>query len=175
MTSQIFSSRNTRGVTSAQKALLLILWWRQGPHYKNMSGHHSEAEGDCRSRGTAESVEQVLHTASCYSPYIPEYVGNQPAASVASASHSQASWPQLPLPPPLPPTHTRSQQPEGHQHAQQQRDFREESEARTVNSTVPESKHIYWGISYFWCIFIFYVILFFLRETSNEELNFNLL
>jgi hypothetical protein len=87
--------------------------------------------------------KQVLHTASCYSPYIPEYVGNQPAASVASASHSQASWAQLPLPPQLPPTHTRSQQPEGHQHAQQQRDFREESEARTVNSTVPESKHIY--------------------------------
>ena len=87
--------------------------------------------------------KQVLHTTSCYSPYIPEYVGNQPAASVASSSHSQASWPQLPLPPPLPPTHTRSQQPEGHQHAQQQRDFREESEAHIVNSTVPESKHIY--------------------------------
>jgi hypothetical protein len=50
--------------------------------------------------------KQVLHTALCYSPYIPEYVGNQPAASVASASHSQASWPQLPLPPQLPPTHT---------------------------------------------------------------------
>jgi hypothetical protein len=87
--------------------------------------------------------KQVLHTASCYSPYIPEYVGNQPAASVASASHSQASRPQLPLPPPLPPAHTRSQQLEWHQHAQQQRDFREESEARTINSTVPESKHIY--------------------------------
>jgi hypothetical protein len=87
--------------------------------------------------------KQVLHTTSCYSPNIPEYVGNQPAASVASASHSQASWPQLPLPPPLPPTHTRSQQLEGHQHDQQQRDFREESEARTVNSTAPESKHIY--------------------------------
>jgi hypothetical protein len=43
--------------------------------------------------------KQVLHTASCHSPYIPEYVGNQPAASVASASHSQASWPQLPPPP----------------------------------------------------------------------------
>jgi hypothetical protein len=70
-------------------------------------------------------------------------MGNQPIASVALTSHSQASWPQLLLPPPLPPTHTRSQQPEGHQHAQQQRDFREESEARTVNSTVPESKHIY--------------------------------
>jgi hypothetical protein len=53
--------------------------------------------------------KQVLHTALCYPPYIPEYVGNQPAASVASASHSQASWPQLPFPPPLPPTHTRSQ------------------------------------------------------------------
>jgi hypothetical protein len=35
--------------------------------------------------------EQVLHTASCYSPYIPEYVGNQqPTDSVASSSHSQA-------------------------------------------------------------------------------------
>jgi hypothetical protein len=84
--------------------------------------------------------KQVLHTASCYSPYVPEYVGNQqPSASVASASQSQASCAQLPLPPPLPPTHTRSQQPEG----QQQRDFREESEVRTANSTVPESKHIY--------------------------------
>jgi hypothetical protein len=87
--------------------------------------------------------KQVLHTASCYSLYIPEYVGNQPVAFFASTSHSQASWPQLPLPPPLPPTHTQSQQREGHQHAQQQHDFREESEARTVNSTVPESKHNY--------------------------------
>jgi hypothetical protein len=51
--------------------------------------------------------KQVLHTASCYSPYVPEYIGNQqPSASVASASHSQASWAQLPLPPPLPPTQT---------------------------------------------------------------------
>jgi hypothetical protein len=58
-----------------------------------------------------------------------------------SASHSQASWPQLPPPPPLPPT--QSQQPEGRQHSQQQREIREESEAHTVNSTVPESKHIY--------------------------------
>jgi hypothetical protein len=32
--------------------------------------------------------KQVLHTASCHSPYIPEYMGNHPAASVASASHS---------------------------------------------------------------------------------------
>jgi hypothetical protein len=50
--------------------------------------------------GEAEAQQnqpkQVMHTASCLSPYIPEYVGNHPAASVASASHSQASWPQLP-------------------------------------------------------------------------------
>jgi hypothetical protein len=69
--------------------------------------------------------KQVLHTASCHSPYIPEYVGNQHVASVASASHSQASWPQLPPPPPLQPTYTRSQQLEGRLHPQQQRDFRE--------------------------------------------------
>jgi hypothetical protein len=52
--------------------------------------------------------KQVLHTASCHSPYVPEYVGNQLAASVASASHSQASWPQLPPLPPLQPTYSRS-------------------------------------------------------------------
>jgi hypothetical protein len=88
-------------------------------------------------------LKQVLHTFSCSSPYIPEYVGNHPAASVASASHSQASWPQLPPPPPLQPTYSRSQQPEGRQHSQQQCEFIEESEASTVNSTVPESKHRY--------------------------------
>jgi hypothetical protein len=88
--------------------------------------------------------KQVLHTASCYSPYIPEYVGNQqPTTSVALASHSRASWPHLPLPPLIAPTLVCSQQPEGHHHDQQQRDFQEEFEARTVNITVPESKHIY--------------------------------
>jgi hypothetical protein len=87
--------------------------------------------------------KQVLHTASCYSPYIPEYVGNQqPTTLVASTSHSQAAWAQLP-PPPLAPTLAHNQQPEGHRQAQQQRDTREKSEARTVNNIVPESRHIY--------------------------------
>jgi hypothetical protein len=36
--------------------------------------------------------KQVMHTASYHSPYIQEYVGNHPAASVASASQPQASW-----------------------------------------------------------------------------------
>jgi hypothetical protein len=67
------------------------------------------AEADVRQN----QLKQVLHTVSCHSPYIPEYVGNHPAASVASASHSQASWPQLPPPPPLQPTYSRSQQPKG--------------------------------------------------------------
>jgi hypothetical protein len=85
--------------------------------------------------------KQVLHTASCYSPYVPEYVGNQqPTTSIASASHSQASWAQFP---PLAPALVHNQQPEGHRQAQQQRDIREESEARIVNNTVPESRHIY--------------------------------
>jgi hypothetical protein len=54
--------------------------------------------------------KQVLHIASCYSPYVPEYIGNQqPMASVASTSHSQASWAKLPPPPPLAPTLVRSQ------------------------------------------------------------------
>jgi hypothetical protein len=60
--------------------------------------------------------KQVLHTVSCYSPYIPEHVGNQqPMASIASTSHSRASWPQLP--PPLSLVH--NQQQEGHNHTQQ--------------------------------------------------------
>jgi hypothetical protein len=88
--------------------------------------------------------KHVLHTASCYSPYIPEYVGNQqPTASAASASHSQASWAQLPPPPPLAPAPSHDQQPGGYLRPQQQRDLREQSEALTVNSTMPESRHIY--------------------------------
>jgi hypothetical protein len=88
--------------------------------------------------------KQVLHTSSCYLPYIPEYVGNQqPMTSVASTSHSQTAWTQLPPPPPLSPILAHNQQPEGHRHAQQQRDTREESEARMVNSTMHESRHIY--------------------------------
>jgi hypothetical protein len=45
-----------------------------------------------KAKARQNQPKQVLHTASCYSPYVPEYVGNQqPTTSVASASHSQAS------------------------------------------------------------------------------------
>jgi hypothetical protein len=47
--------RKVRG--STQKALLLILWRRQGPHYKNLPSYNSEAKGDCRSWSAAESAE----------------------------------------------------------------------------------------------------------------------
>jgi hypothetical protein len=95
-------------------------------------------------KGRQNQLKQVLHIASCYSPYIPEYVGNQqPTVSVALASHSQATWAQLPPPPPVAPTLVHNQQPKGHRQVQQQCDTWEESEARTVNSTVPESRHIY--------------------------------
>jgi hypothetical protein len=54
--------------------------------------------------------KQVIHTASCYSPYIPKYVGNQQSTtSAASVSHSQASWAQLPPPPPMAPTPSHNQ------------------------------------------------------------------
>jgi hypothetical protein len=87
--------------------------------------------------------KQVMHTNSNHSPYIPEYVGNHPAVSVASASQPQASWQQPPPLPPMQPAYPQGQQLEGSQHTHQQRDFREQFEARTVKSTVPESKHIY--------------------------------
>jgi hypothetical protein len=66
----------------------------------------------------------------------------QPTAFVASTSHSLARW-ALPQPPPSAPTTSHNQQPQGQCQVQQQRDAREESEARTVKSTVPESRHIY--------------------------------
>jgi hypothetical protein len=91
--------------------------------------------------------KQVLHTASYYSPYIPEYVRNQhplqqPTNLVASASHSPARS-ALPQPPTSVPTLPYNQQSQGQYQNQQQRDAREESKALTVNNTVPESKHIY--------------------------------
>jgi hypothetical protein len=67
-----------------------------------------------------------------------EYVGNQQSTtSVASVSHSQAAWALLPPPPPMATTLPHNQQPKGHRQAQQQRDTREESEARRINNTVP--------------------------------------
>jgi hypothetical protein len=61
--------------------------------------------------------KQVLCIASCYSPYIREYVGNQqpfsrPTFSVASTSNSPAAW-ALPQPLVMAPTSSHNQQPKG--------------------------------------------------------------
>jgi hypothetical protein len=45
--------------------------------------YHSEAKRDSRSQSLAESAEAGLTHFSCHSPYIPEYVNNHPAASIA--------------------------------------------------------------------------------------------
>jgi hypothetical protein len=87
--------------------------------------------------------KQLMHTASYHSPDILEYVGNHHAVSVASASQPQASRQHPPPPPPMHPTYPQGQHPEGSQHNHRRRDFKEQSKARTVNSTVLESKHIY--------------------------------
>jgi hypothetical protein len=64
--------------------------------------------------------KQVLHTASCYSSYISDYMGNQqPIISVASTSHSPAAWALPPPPPVMAPTLSHNQQPEGHRQIQQ--------------------------------------------------------
>jgi hypothetical protein len=125
--------------------------------------------------------KQVLHTASCYSPYIPKYVGNQQPTTSAASSHSQASWAQLPPPPPLAPAPSHDQQPEGHLRPQQQRDLREQFEARTVNSIVPESRHIYWRWhnvsakrnSRFVLFLLFFAFIFPSQKTIQEGLTFN--
>jgi hypothetical protein len=105
--------------------------------------HYSEAKGDRRSRSSAESAEAGL--AHCFVPFSlhTRICGQSSCSFCCFGNHSQASWPQPPQPPPLQPTYSRSQQPEGRQHSQQQHEFRAESEACTVNSTVPESKHIF--------------------------------
>jgi hypothetical protein len=114
---------------------------------KNLPSYDTKIEGTSWGRSTSEPTE--AGSASCYSPYITEYVGkqqsfSQPTALVASASHSPAGW-VLPQPPALAPTSSHNQQSQGQCQVQQQRDTREESEARTINSTIPESRHIYWS------------------------------
>jgi hypothetical protein len=51
---------------STQEDLLLILWWGQGPYYKNVPNHRLEAKGDRRSRSSAESAKPGL--AHCFVP-----------------------------------------------------------------------------------------------------------
>jgi hypothetical protein len=52
-----------------------------------MPGHHPEAKKEiAEAKARQNQPKQVQHIASCYSLYVPEYVGNQHAASVVLAS-----------------------------------------------------------------------------------------
>jgi hypothetical protein len=62
------------------------------PYYQDVPCHHTETERDSRSRSTAEPTEASYAYCFVSLTYIPEYVGNHFAASVASASQPQASW-----------------------------------------------------------------------------------
>jgi hypothetical protein len=54
--------------------------------------HHPETKEIAGAGAQQSQPKQVMHTASYHSPYILEYVGNHPAASVVSASQPQSSW-----------------------------------------------------------------------------------
>jgi hypothetical protein len=137
--------RNFGGRFNSQPRWLFYLFCGEdkGPKTRMCQVTIQKQKEIAKAEARQNQPKQVLHTALCYPPYIPEYVGNQQSTtSVASTSHSQAAWAPLP-PPPMAPTLPHNQQLEGHRQVQQQRDTREESEARIVNSTVPESRHIY--------------------------------
>jgi hypothetical protein len=73
------------------------------------------------------------------------------------------------------PTLIHNQQLEGHRQAQQHRNIREESEARTVNNTVPESRHIHLSnigarpeSFQVQCIFYFSILIFPLQRQYKK-------
>ena len=109
---------------------MFVLWRRQRAYHKDVPSHDSEVERNCRSLNTTESAEVgsayrfvllSLHLGVCtQSIACGLYRFGKPFSSFLGPA---------PPPPPLAPTLVRSQQPEGHQHAQQQRDFLEASEA----------------------------------------------
>jgi hypothetical protein len=70
--------------------------------------------------------QSTAYDLCCFSKSFPSFLG-----SVATTTTTTSACP------------IHNQQPEGHHQVQQKCDLREESKARTVNNTVPESRHIY--------------------------------
>jgi hypothetical protein len=89
------------GLAINPESCTVFLWRGQGPHNKNMPGHNPEAKGNCRSWGAAESAKASPPHCFVLFPIHPR-IRRQSTTydSVALASHSPASWPQLPPPPP---------------------------------------------------------------------------
>jgi hypothetical protein len=73
-TAKLFHAANSKGQKhqglrrniwgSTEEDLLFILWWGQGPYYKNVPNHYSEAKGNRRSRSSVESAKAGL--AHCF-------------------------------------------------------------------------------------------------------------
>jgi hypothetical protein len=97
---------------------LLIIWRRQGPHYKNVPYYHSEAKGDCRSRSPAEPAEASftycfvllsLHTRICGQSTCSFYHFGKPftsflalastATTIATRSYPKPTARRAPAPP----------------------------------------------------------------------------
>jgi hypothetical protein len=82
------------------RKIYCLFWGEDKVHITRMCHVTIQKQKEIAEAAAQQSQsKQVMHTASYHSPYIPEYVGNHPAASVASASQPQAFWQQPPPPP----------------------------------------------------------------------------
>jgi hypothetical protein len=109
--------RSFRGRFNSQPRRLFVLFYGEDKGYTTRTCQVTIQKQKERVEAEARQNQskQVLHTASCYFPYILEYVGNQqpfsqPTVSVALASHSLAAW-SLPQPLVMAPTSFHNQQP----------------------------------------------------------------
>jgi hypothetical protein len=86
--------RNFGGRFGTQPRILFFLFCGEDKGHTTRTCHVTiqKQKEIAKAEAQQNQPKQVLHSTSCYSPYIHEYVGNQqPTASVDSASHSQAS------------------------------------------------------------------------------------
>jgi hypothetical protein len=121
------------------------MWRRQRTHYKDVPSHDLEAEGNRWSRSTAESAEEGLAYCFMLLSIYPRVCRKSTTYDFCRFGKSFPSFMGL-----VATTTATADCPDSQSTArrasqvQQQRDLREESEAHTVNNTVPESRHIYW-------------------------------
>ena len=113
-----------RGRFNSQPRRLFVLFYGEDKGYTTRTCQVTIQKQKERVEAEARQNQskQVLHTASCYFPYILEYVGNQqpfsqPTVSVALASHSPAAW-ALPQPPVMAPSSSHNLQLEGQRQIQ---------------------------------------------------------
>jgi hypothetical protein len=81
-------ARGFRGRFGDQPRKIYCLFYGEGKGHTTRMCHVTIQKRKEIAEAAAQQNQskQVMHTASYHSPYIPEYVGNHPAASVASAT-----------------------------------------------------------------------------------------